>query len=164
MLLISDANILIDIADGELLEAMFCLEETFAVPEVLFAEELETRHPQLPEMGLVCMTLQGEGVEEAYRLKDLCHGRDAPSLNDLFALLLARQEQCPLLTGDKRLRQIAEKEVDDVELRGTLWLVEQMVRAKIITTEEALIAYEKMHDAGSRLPWTEARRRLKSLE
>lgn len=164
MLLISDANILIDMADGGLLEAMFHLEETFAVPGVLFAEELETRHPELPALGLVCITLEGEGVAEANRLKDLSHGRDAPSLNDLFALMLARQEQCPLLTGDKRLRQMAEQEVDTVELRGTLWLVEQMVMAEIITTDEALTAYEKMHDAGSRLPWAEAKRRLKSLE
>jgi len=41
MLLISDANILIDMADGGLLQAMFRLEETFAVPDVLFEEELE---------------------------------------------------------------------------------------------------------------------------
>lgn len=97
MLLISDANILIDMADGGLLQAMFRLEETFAVPDVLFEEELETRHPELPELGLISMTLQGEGVVEAYRLKSQSTGRSAPSQNDLFALMLAKQEKCPCL-------------------------------------------------------------------
>jgi|GEM_PF-3477377 hypothetical protein len=36
MLLISDANILIDMADGGLLEKMSRLPEKFAVPDVLF--------------------------------------------------------------------------------------------------------------------------------
>lgn len=163
MLLISDANILIDMADGGLLQAMFRLEETFAVPNVLYEEELATRHPELLGLGLVSMNLQGEGVIEAYRLRTLCTGRTAPSQNDLFALMLAKQERCPLLTGDGRLRKLAEREHKDVELRGTLWLVEQMVREKLITVEEARTAYQKMEEAGSWLPWREAERRLKAL-
>ncbi|MES9883884.1 MAG: DUF3368 domain-containing protein [Sedimenticola sp.] len=151
-LLISDSNILIDMADGGLLEGMFRLQETFAVPDVLYVEELRAQHPELPDLGLVCMTLEGEGVMEAYRLKSLCTGRTAPSQNDLFALLLAKQEECPLLTGDKRLRTLAEKGHKDVELRGTLWLVEQMVVEKIITIAEARIAYARMREAGSRPP------------
>lgn len=164
MLLISDANILIDMADGGLLQAMFRLEETFAVPDVLFEEELETRHPELPELGLISMTLQGEGVVEAYRLKSQSTGRSAPSQNDLFALMLAKQEKCPLLTGDGRLRKLAEKEHKDIELRGTLWLVEEMVRQKVITVSQAHVAYQKMKDAGSWLPWKDAERRLKALK
>lgn len=164
MLLISDANILIDMADGGLLGAMFRLPEIFAVPDVLYAEELSTRHPELPELGLRCMTLDGEGVMEAYRVHALVRGREAPSQNDLFALMLARQEGCPLLTGDRRLRKVAAAEHDDVEVRGTLWLVEQMIHQGVISVAEARAAYGKMRDAGSRLPWAEAERRLKTLE
>lgn len=164
MLLISDSNILIDMADGGLLQTMFRLKETFAVPNVLYEEELATLHPELPDLGLVSMTLQGDGVVEAFRLKAQCTGRTAPSQNDLFALMLAKQEQCPLLTGDKRLRKLAEKEHKEIELRGTLWLVEQMVAEELITVTEARAAYQKMKEAGSRLPWKEAERRLKALE
>lgn len=162
-LLISDANILIDMADGGLLEAMFKLDETFAVPKVLFAEELETHHAELPALGLVCMTLQSEGVAEANRLNALCRGRDAPSLNDLFALMLAKQEQCPLLTGDRRLRTLAEGAHKAIKIRGTLWLVERITTAGIITIQEAQAAYGRMKDAGSRLPWTEVDRQIKKL-
>ena len=162
-LLISDSNILIDMVDGGLLVAMFRLPETFAVPDVLYEEELSSQHPELPSLGLACMTLQGEGVMEAYRLKTLCTGRTAPSQNDLFALLLAKQESCPLLTGDKRLRKLANNEHKKIEIRGTLWLVEQMVLEQIITVVEASTAYKEMKDAGSRLPWPEVDRQVKRL-
>jgi hypothetical protein len=57
-LLISDANILIDIIAGNLLNVMFRLDHDFGLPDVLFAEELQAQHPELPEMGLKILTLR----------------------------------------------------------------------------------------------------------
>jgi len=47
--LISDANIIIDMEAGEILDKMFRLPETFAVPNVLYAEECATRGSYHPE-------------------------------------------------------------------------------------------------------------------
>ena len=44
-LLISDANILIDMDVGGLLQKMFRLKHQFGVPDVLFVEELVRHHP-----------------------------------------------------------------------------------------------------------------------
>lgn len=159
MLLISDANILIDMDVGGLLEAMFRLEEGFAVPDVLYMEELEEQHGELPGLGLKVLPLEDEGIAAAMVLLDIYHG---PSTNDLFALQLAKQESCPLVTGDGDLRTAATAE--GVELRGTLWLVEAMVRKGIIDKDRAATAYEAMRVGGRRLPWKEAERRLKALK
>lgn len=43
-LLISDANILIDMEEGELLTQLFQLPYQFAIPDILFVEELEEEH------------------------------------------------------------------------------------------------------------------------
>lgn len=43
-LLISDANILIDLEEGELLNELFQLPYQFKVPDILFFEELEDQH------------------------------------------------------------------------------------------------------------------------
>lgn len=158
MLLISDANILIDMDVGGLLEAMFRLEEGFAVPDVLYIEELEEQHGELPALGLQVLPLQDEGVEAAMALLDVYHG---PSTNDLFALQLARQENCPLLTGDGALREAATTE--GVELRGTLWLVEAMVERNIISVDRASAAYDEMKRNGRRLPWPEVDKQIKRL-
>lgn len=159
MLLISDANVIIDMQDGGLLEAMFQLNETFAVPDMLYAEELEQQQPQLPRLGLQIKSLSGESIARAMALRQRYTG---PSTNDLFAFELARECQCPLLTGDMALRKAAESE--GVELRGTLWLVEQLVRQRIITVTVAHNAYRKMRDAGSRLPWPMVEKQIRRLE
>lgn len=44
-LLISDANILIDMDDGGLLSSLFKLPYEFVTPDVLFEEELKENHP-----------------------------------------------------------------------------------------------------------------------
>jgi hypothetical protein len=84
------------------------------------------------------------------------------SRNDCFALALAKQEQCPLLTGDMALRKAAEKEAAIV--KGTIWLVSQLVVHQQINTEQAREAYSQMEANGRRLPWTIAEKALVELE
>lgn len=154
MLLISDSNIFIDMIVSDLLEQMFRLPEAFAVPDVLYEEELSEQHPELLELGLLRLALTGDGVAEAVQLRAICTGRDAPSQNDLMALILAKQENAPLLTGDRRLRKLAEVHYGYIEIRGTIWLMERLVGEALITPTDAALAYDKMRRAGSRLPWT----------
>jgi hypothetical protein len=86
-LLISDANIIIDIQADNLIEVVFRLPETFAVPNILYEEELRERHPELPVFGLQVLGISEAYVREAYRLRGQYSG---PSQNDLFALALAK--------------------------------------------------------------------------
>lgn len=113
-LLISDANILMDVEVGELVAPMFRLGYRFAVPDVLYYEELEERHAHLLDMGLQTRTLSARSVE---RVQALSQRYVRTGRNDLFGLALAEAEGCPLLTGDAALRQAAEAE--QIEVRGT---------------------------------------------
>ncbi len=160
-LLISDANIIIDMNTGGLLRLMFRFDATFAVPDALFEEELRAEHPELLRLGLQLLELRGETVAYAEKLVEK-YRRLGASTNDLLALALAWQEKCPLLTGDGRLRTAAQTE--GVEMHGTLWLIEQMVKARTITIRKAEVGYGKMCRAGRRLPWEEVERQLRSLK
>jgi hypothetical protein len=164
MLLISDANILIDFADGLLLEQMFLLEDTFAVPDTLFEEELASGYPILPGLGLVLLSLNGESVNEAYLLRPELHGRDAPSLNDLFALMLAKQNRCPLLTGDSRLRKLIRERYTDIRVHGTLWVMNKMFESGLVDFDRAERAYDLMLTNGSRLPVSGIREQLRDFQ
>lgn len=108
-LLISDANILIDMEVGGLLQVTFQLQHQFGVPDVLFVEELANHHPKLPAMGLKVLPLQAAAVRDGVALLTR-HGASGVSRNDMLSLALARQEGCRLLTGDRRLRNVAEAE------------------------------------------------------
>lgn len=155
LLVISDACVLIDIECGELTSTMFSLSYQFAVPDTLFAEELEGRHAHLSQFGLICKTMSGDLVAKAYNLHQKYM---KPSVNDMLALILAKHEGCQLLTGDKALRDAA-KDLN-VEIHGTIWLVKQMLEDKKITVEVARVAFQRMRNAGSRLPWSEVEKLL----
>ena len=159
LLLISDANILMDIEVGDLVAPMFSLGYQFAVPDVLFYEELEEQHAHLRDMGLQTRTLSPKSVE---RVQTLSQIYVKPGRNDLFALALAEVEECPLLTGDAALRQAAETE--HVEVKGTVWLISEMVREQRITIPVARAALQKMRINGRRLPWDAAEQMLGAIE
>lgn len=159
LLLISDANILMDVEVGDLVAPMFSLGYQFAVPDLLYYEELEEQHAHLRDMGLQTRTLSSESVE---RVQTLSQTYAKPGRNDLFALALAEVEKCPLLTGDAALRQAAEME--QVEVKGTVWLISEMVREQRITVTVARAALHKMRVSGRRLPWETAEQMLVALE
>lgn len=154
-LLISDANIIIDIEAGGLVNQMFRLEYRFGVPDVLFDLELREQHGHLVTLGLEVLEVQSEAVRYAETLRERYRATGAM---DLLALALARQECCPLLSGDKALRQVAKKE--GVDVKGTIWLVGEMLQAKVVTRKQARAAYAVMLSDGRRLPETEIKKQL----
>ena len=156
-LLISDANILIDMEEGQLIKLMFQLPYRFSILDILFVDEMEDEHQYLQKLGLKMDELSGETIMNAMAL---IQRYTKASRNDCFALAI--QEKCPLLTGDKALRDAAEKEA--VIVKGTLWLVKQMIRQQLITVAQARGAYQRMKESGRRLPWPVAEAILQEIE
>jgi predicted nucleic acid-binding protein len=157
LLLISDANIIIDLEAGEIVETLFKLPYRFAIPDLLYAEEIAAASPYLVELGLQTLVVSGEYIEYAIRLGEQ-YGEE-PGFNDRLALALAKQESCPLLTGDGNLRVLAAKEGADV--RGTLWLFSEMIQFGGLTQDEAMMALRMMRRRGRRLPWQEAEKTIR---
>jgi len=155
LLLISDANILIDIEIGNLTPFIFRLPYEIAVPDILYELELRERHSRLLELGLKVKNLTAESLKKTESLTQQYH---RPSIMDHSALALAIQEKCPLLTGDKDLRIAAKKE--GVEVHGTIWIVEKLLDQKLIQHPQAKVSFDTMKVNGSRLPWGEVEKLL----
>ncbi len=154
-LLVSDANILIDIEVAGLTDAMFSLPYEYITPDSLFEQELRECHGELLDKGLQLAELEPDKVE---RVQQLAQQFKGASNHDLEALVLAELKAIPLLTGDKKLRQVCLE--INIDVRGTLWLVEQMLLGQIITVTEAEKAYDFMEEDGSRLPWDEIKKQI----
>lgn len=125
MILVSDTSVLIDLERGGLLEAVFGLSHEFAVPDVLYDREMRGAWGErLLALGLQVVEVSAEGVGNALRYRRQC-----PSLSvaDSFALALAKDQQWLLLTGDGRLRELADGET--VECHGLLWLLDMLEEA-----------------------------------
>jgi predicted nucleic acid-binding protein len=158
MLLVSDANIFIDFIVAGLTAELFRLPHEIVVPDVLYEQELAGRHAHLLNLGLQVRGLTGSQVSDAYRLQVKYR---EPSVNDLLALTLAKSLDCPLVTGDRRLRAAAEAE--GLQLLGTLTLVEHLFVHAIVGLDDIRSAYERMRIGGRRLPWNEIEMQLARL-
>ncbi len=158
LLLISDANILIDSEVGNFSAHLFQLSYEIAVPDVLFESELQERHVHLLQIGLKLKSLTSQAVQMTEHLS-IKYPR--PSLLDCMTLALAIQEHCPLLTGDKDLRNAAKME--GIEVHGTIWILEKLLEKKLIDQNQARHSVNQMKNKGSRLPWGEVDKLLDSI-
>ena len=143
--LVSDSSILIEFAKRDLLGKMFALNFEFAVPDLLFHEELidlgSFSRQDLIEYGLRVEPLDAEGVQAAtaYQAE-----RPALSLVDSFALALADLQEWQLLTEDRTMRNFAESR--GITCWDALWVFDRMLDAGILSASQAVVVLEAMHD------------------
>ena len=161
--LVSDSSVLIELSKRDLLDRMFRLRFPFAVPDLLFNEELidlgRYDRQDLVRMGLRVEGLDPDGVATAIAYQSR---RRALSLVDCFALALAHHHGYTLLTEDRRMRAFAQDE--GIPQHDLLWIIDHMHQAAILTASQVVAALEAMHeDPRCPVPKQELARRLRSL-
>lgn len=119
---ISDTNIWIDFGHAGLLDAVFALPFTFVSTDFVMGELNHPAPAGLLARGLVVESLDEAAVAQLFGLMDQ---HNNSSLADVSCYLVAKTQGKPLLTGDGRLRKQAAK--DGLEVRGALWLLDQLV-------------------------------------
>ena len=143
--LVSDSSILIEFSKRVLLNSVFQLEFQFAVPDLLFHEELIDlgvySRQDLLRFGLKVESLDGEGVEKAMAYQS---ERPALSLVDSFALALAAHQGWRLLTEDRTMRSVAESK--GIAHLDALWLIDRILDAGILSASQVVAVLEAMRD------------------
>ena len=150
---ITDANIWIDLNRGGITAEAFKLDLLFKTPDLVAHEILSPSAASLKRLGLHVVELPGVRVLEIIQL---ARKYPRPSRPDLSALVLAAAEGAILLTGDKALRAAGEEE--GIEVRGLLWLLDEMVRFQVLTGSKAIAALRQVLENGSRLPQSDCER------
>lgn len=163
-IIVSDSSCLIDLQKGGLIEAFLKLPYELVVPDVLLEDELlsfSKKEISVLRANMTVATLEAEGVERAARLL-----QQFPylSANDGFALVVAEERKgCILLTGDRRLRALAEKEA--IEVHGSLWAAEEMFRNRVVARLALVVALEAWkEDESVRVPHVELGRLIARLK
>lgn len=133
---------------SNLIKKMFELPYQFAVPDILYEEELKEDHEDLLDYGLIMKIVSEESI---LYLEESLSQYSKIGFYDKLALAVAKQESCPLVTGDGALR-IAGKD-EAIVVLGTVWLMDELIVHSLISIEEAREAYTLMKDNGRRLPW-----------
>lgn len=156
-ILVSDTSVLIDLERAALLEEMFLLPFEFAVPDLLYRNELAGElGNRLAQLGLRIEELTPVELRRA-TIVNRQYGQ--LSVPDTFAFAIAESRKWGLLTGDGKLRELASAE--NINMHGVLWLFDQLADGNHVGFERLqrglsdLFAHPRC-----RLPANEVRRRL----
>lgn len=153
VIVIHDANALIDLTNGDLLGVWFRLGYTSLVPRFVYQETFcqhESLDPFIDAGSLRVVDFTDNEAKTIYPLLVEESDRLGISIPDASALWLARRENGLLLSGDQRLATKAREA--GVETRGVLWALDELVGRKIVNGERAWTALTEIRDRGARLP------------
>lgn len=155
-IIVNDANIFIDLLSVGLLEAFFAL--------AYFGYEIWTT-------SFVCSEVRrgsNKFLLEKFEKKDLLHiarfnpeelheivelmqsSTNNTTIGDASVWYYAKRTGGLLLTGDRKLRNISEK--DGIQVSGIIYVWEQMLACNIVSAEEAADNLEALMDENQRLP------------
>ncbi|PKQ66394.1 hypothetical protein BZG01_11355 [Labilibaculum manganireducens] len=159
-IVLSDANIFIDLCNIGLLDEFFSLNFEFHTTEQVMNEIKRPEQKQQIEKyinkSLNIKILTGIDVLEVAQL--LNSNVSNLSYVDCEVWYLSKQQNLTLLTGDKNLRLQATK--DNIEVRGILFLFDEMIEQNCITQKYAYDKLFLLSKTNIRLPKKEIEKRL----
>jgi len=158
---VNDTNILIDLAEIDLLEAFSKLDALLYTTDVIIAElEISSQKEKinyLIEQGILeVLSIKSEELIEIYTLKEENTGL---SFEDCSVWYAAEKHQGTLLTGDGKLRKQAVNKGADV--RGILYLFDEFVKNGILEYPTARQKLIRLREMNTRLPEKEINKRLR---
>lgn len=156
MILINDTNIWIDLKYVNLVDEVFKLPYDIGVPNILFDEELKDTDSEIllkNNINILEMT-----IDEMLETSEMFNNTTGVSFNDLTTLVVSHKRNCTLVTGDGNLRKLALSK--NVNLRGSIWLLDELVEHKIISKHKAYEACNTLLNSSRRLPQNELKKRI----
>lgn len=161
-ILISDSCVLLDFFEIGELQLLLNFRDRIIISEDLLMEELPNWEEEIRSFGFRLDSLTSSEMQHSFLPLMGRYLNSGLSYFDVAVLTLAKVRNATLLTGDKRLRKAAVEQ--KVELRGTIFLLQELVSQKVLSVEATLNLLERMRQAGSRLPWVEAKRLILEVE
>lgn len=161
-IVISDANVIIDLLSVSLLEAFFALPceictTDFVVSEITRPEQQKIIQKFVKSKKLGIVSFDADEFSEVILLQSKCPNN--ASIVDCSVWYYAKKVNGRLLTGDGKLRSAAER--DNVKVSGILYLFDNFVEYGILTSAEAADNLEALMVCNVRLPKSECLSRIK---
>jgi len=165
-IVINDTNILIDLYNAGLLPFCRKLQLDFRTLDVVMAEieveeQLEAVQALVEDGTLTVYSLSGEQVGKVYQKIAMYQGVCNLSPEDISVMVYAIDNDCRLLTGDKKLRDKAMME--NIKVSGVLYITDLLTKEGMIEKEEMAIALDRLLKSNNRLPKRLIKERIEAL-
>ena len=163
-IVITDTNILFDVIKIGALPEFFSLDyeictTVFVIHEIIPSPQKEMVETFIRAKKLIVYNFSEEEIEAILNFDT---GRDLKRFTDKTVIWKSLQLSCPMLTGDQRMREVAEKM--NIEVHGSIWIIDELVSKALISSEKAIILLEQLLMTNSRLPKDEIEKRINKLK
>lgn len=159
-LLINDANILIDIIKCDLKDPFLSLSFELKTTDFVFNELSIEQQKALKSRKLHVITTNE--LDDLKAINQLKSQHKGVSFEDCSVWYYARKLNGIMVTGDGNLRK--KVTATGLEVRGILFLIEEMKHQKLLTTKQAIHKLETLMKLNPRLPVNEIEKRIKAWE
>jgi predicted nucleic acid-binding protein len=163
-LIITDTNVFFDIIGIGALPEFFALDFEIYTTDFVIQEILESDQQLQIESFIRSKSLNvfKFTAEELVEIKNFQTQRIFKGITDKTVLWKSHQLKCPLLTGDKKLRNEAEDL--NIEVHGSIWVINELVEKQIVTAIQGIELLEKLKLINSSLPLDEIDKLLQRLK
>jgi predicted nucleic acid-binding protein len=163
-LIITDTNVLFDVIKIGALPEFFSLDydictTVFVIEEIKPSGQRELIDTFIRTKKLTVIEFSGEDIEEALNLDTV---KGLKRFTDKSVIWKSVQLNCPMLTGDKKMKEIAEN--IGIEVHGSIWVIDKLINTDLISTEKAIELFEQLLKTNSWLPGNEIERRINKLK
>ncbi len=166
-IVVNDTNIIIDIYNAGLLPYCKKLNLDFRTLDVII-EEIEPLDQRkaiqeiIDDGTLKVCPLSGEQIGDVSQKVTEYQGICNLSFQDISVMVYARDNNCRLLTGDKKLRERAI--LENVKVSGVLYITDMMIKESVIDKSEMISALNRLLESNNRLPKKLIKERIESLK
>lgn len=163
-IVINDANILIDLAELDLLEKFSQLDFELYTTDFVFNEIDENQKKSVQKLKDNELLEVIETTENAdYQgIQNLLDNNNGLSFEDCSVWHYSQKLTGILLTGDGKLRKQAKK--SGVEVRGIIYIFDELVKQQLLSFSDAADKINLLFQLNNRLPKPEIDKRIKAWE
>jgi len=163
-LIITDTNVLFDVIKIGALPEFFSLDydictTVFVIEEIKPSGQRELVDTFIRAKKLTVIEFTGEEIEEVMNF-DIANG--LKRFTDKSVIWKSVQLNCPMLTGDKKMREIAVK--IGIEVHGSIWVIDELLNTGLISSEKAIELLEQLLMTNSWLPRNEIEKKINELK
>lgn len=151
-IVINDANILIDLINLDLEIPFFQLDQLELKTTDFVFEELHDEQKEILQEYIVqgrLIIIESE-EEDLINISNILYSTNGLSFEDCSVWYFAKSQEGILLTGDGKLRK--QSTADGVEVRGILYIFDQLLLYGIITFDFAILKLNQLYQINDRLP------------
>jgi predicted nucleic acid-binding protein len=163
-LIITDTNVLFDVIKIGALPEFFSLDfdictTVFVIDEIKSSPQREQVETFIRSKQFTVFEFTGEDIEDIINFET---GRDLKRFTDKSVIWKSLELKCPMLTGDKKMREVAEKL--GLEVYGSIWVIDELIRSDLISSDKAIVLFEQLLVTNSWLPRNEIEKRINKLK